>query len=190
LVQNLRNVPLPEGQADVQLCGRVLLQVENPRTHRPVYIPAEICRATTMDGGLLNIGCRFTGEPLQEGPAPAQPTRPVVTPQAVRDLIESLQATPTVHERRAHARVPYSARIEVRLPDGTRRTAFSRDLSFGGMAMVTSFQIPLVEVEIVLPSDTRPDGRTEDRPSQLIRARVVRCQRVTAGVFDIGLQFV
>src|SRR5690606_1464230 len=60
LVQNLRNLPLPEGQADVQLCGRVLLQVENPKTHRPVYIPAEICRATTMEGGLLNIGCRFT----------------------------------------------------------------------------------------------------------------------------------
>lgn len=183
-VQNLRNIPVGSGPADLSLSGKVLLQVEDPTTHQPTYIPAEICRATALDGGLLEIGCRFTDElPARDGVTPA--SNAPTPPESVRRVLERLQAAPGQNERRAHARMPYSARVELRIDDEPPRIAFSRDLSLGGMALVASFELPRGRIELRLPPDATGD---DDRA--VVQARVVRCQRVTAGVFDIGVQFI
>lgn len=183
-LQNLRNIPVGSEPADLSLSGKVLVQVEDPITHQPTYIPAEICRATALDGGLLEIGCRFTGEPVTPGDVTDAASAPS-PPESVRRVLERLQVAPGQHERRAHARMPYSARVELRIDDEPPRIAFSRDLSLGGMALVASFELPRGRIELRLPPDAAGD---DDRA--VIQARVVRCQRVTAGVFDIGVQFI
>lgn len=179
-IQNLQNLP-----PDLQLSGKVLLQIQDPQTHQPTYIPAEICRATTLEGGLLQIGCRFTGEAPTLQALPGMPPAPAAAPEAIRRVIDRLQGATQQQERRAHARVPYSARVEIQVGDAPPRIAFSRDVSLGGMALVTSFELPRTVIQLHLPPDV-PAGD----PGDTVKARVVRCQRVTAGVFDIGVQFI
>jgi anti-sigma regulatory factor (Ser/Thr protein kinase) len=153
---------------------RVLIELRDG--DQPVYVAADVCRVTPMDEQLFQIGCRFTAV---DAPRPEVPS----TDPAVLRLIEHVEQRSTQHPRRAHLRVSYTCPIEVRpTGDETYRTAFSRDLSRGGIAFITSFVLPQGPLDLRLPStggDTTP-----------IRARVLRCQKVTAGVYDVGCQFV
>ena len=153
---------------------RVLIELRDG--DRPVYVAADVCRVTPLDEQLFQIGCRFT---TTDAPKPPAPT----TDPAVLRLIEHVEQRSTQHPRRAHLRVGYTCPIEVR-PAGvqTYRTAFSRDLSRGGIAFISSFELPLGPLDLRLPStggDSTP-----------IKARVLRCQKVTAGVYDVGCEFV
>ncbi len=84
--------------------------------------------------------------------------------------------------RRQTPRVAFTTSVEIRTPGGEFRTAFSRDLSRGGIALVAPFELDPGEVEMVVP--------VPGRDREVLAARVVRCQRVTAGVYDIGCQFI
>lgn len=110
--------------------------------------------------------------------APSSP--PPHSSAAAVMLLEQLHQ-PQDDPRRKHPRVAFTTSVEVRIPGEAFQTAFSRDLSRGGIALVAPFELPIGPIEVRVPIPGR------DR--QLMSARVVRCQRVTAGVFDIGCQF-
>jgi anti-sigma regulatory factor (Ser/Thr protein kinase) len=176
-------------QASGHTARRVLIELRG-EAGGPMYVPAEVCRVTPLDGGLFELGCRFTAGPDAEA-ADTSPCAPLV----VEKVLERLEAQSSHHERRVHPRVQYTGRIEVRSTGrveggeqdaGEFRPAFSRDLSRGGMAFVSSFEVPEGLVEVLLPA---PDGAGNGDGTQRLWARVVRCQRVTSGVYDIGCQF-
>jgi hypothetical protein len=156
---------------------RVIVELEEDG--RAVYVPAEVCRVTPLDGGLVHLGCRF-------GAAPGSTSQPrdAEADAAICQVLERVEQQAGKHQRRVHPRVSYTAQIQVRA-DGERamRPAFSRDLSRGGMAFVTSFAMEHGPIDVVLPGQG-------DGAAPTIRAEVVRCQKVTAGVFDIGCRFV
>ena len=154
---------------------RVLVELE--ADGRTVYVPAEVCRVTPLDGGLVHLGCRFgatAGAACRDNAA---------ADAAVCSILDRIEEQAGTHHRRSHTRVSYTAQIQVHI-DGDPRPAFSRDLSRGGMAFVTSFEIePGAVIELTMPAAA--DGS----PMPPIRARVVRLQKVTAGVYDVGCQF-
>jgi hypothetical protein len=157
---------------------RVLVELE--QNGQAVYVPAEVCRVTPLDGGLVHLGCRFGDAPRSAIPR----SRDAAADAAVRQLLERIEIQAGSHQRRSHQRVSYTAQIQVRLDgDATARPAFCRDLSRGGMAFVTSFEMPLCAVDLTLPAS---DGL----PISALRAQVVRCQKVTAGVYDVGCRFI
>jgi len=152
--------------------SRVLLELHDG--NRPVYLPADVCHVVALQGGLFQIGCRFSSETPEDAAAAAATGK-------VDQIIDQL-AGPPARRRRAHRRVPYSVPVQIRQGEAEEpRTAFSRDLSRGGIALICSFELPRGAVELSLRG---PDGTT-----QTFHAYVVRCQRVTAGIYDIGCQF-
>jgi hypothetical protein len=164
-------------QARGHTARRVLVELEE--NGKTVYVPAEVCRVTPLDGGLVHLGCRF-------GAATGNTSKPrdAEADAAICQVLERVEQQVGKHQRRVHPRVNYTAQIQVRA-DGERamRPAFSRDLSRGGMAFVTSFALLPGLIDLVLPAQGSGAATT-------IRAEVVRCQKVTAGVFDIGCRFV
>lgn len=157
---------------------RVLVELE--QNGQLIYVPAEVCRVTPLDGGLVHLGCRFGDAPRSAVPRP----RDAATDAAVRQLLERIEHQAGSHQRRSHQRVSYTAQIQVRIAgDAAARPAFCRDISRGGMAFITAFELPLGTVELALPAS---DGL----PVPALRARVVRCQKVTAGVYDVGCRFI
>lgn len=87
-------------------------------------------------------------------------------------------------DRRETRRLPYSVRVEIRYGASMHPSdAFSRDLSSQGMAFVSPIPVPLGPVELLLPAF---EGSDEPAP---VMAMVVRCQRMTEGVFDVGCRF-
>jgi anti-sigma regulatory factor (Ser/Thr protein kinase) len=158
---------------------RVLVELEEDG--KAVYVPAEVCRVTPLDGGLVHLGCRF-GVAAANGASAGKP-RDAAADAAICQLLERVEQQSSTHHRRIHPRVSYTAQIEVRMEgERTTRSAFSRDLSRGGMAFVSSFEVRPGEVELVLP--LQPGGG-----ASTVRAQVVRCQKVTSGVFDVGCRF-
>jgi anti-sigma regulatory factor (Ser/Thr protein kinase) len=153
---------------------RVLIELRDGA--EPVYVVADVCRVTPMDEQLFQLGCRFTPE---EPPAGVESE----TDPAVLRLIEHVEQRSRQHPRRAHLRIGYTCPIEVRPAGATDyRPAFSRDLSRGGIAFVTNYELPRGDLDLRLPS--------AGGDAQPIRARVLRCQKVTAGVYDVGCEFV
>jgi len=58
---------------------------------------------------------------------------------------------------------------------------FSRNLSKGGIAFLTTAPLPLEDAIIQLP---QPDGQPLG-----LRSRIVRCVKVKDGLYDIGASF-
>lgn len=165
-------------QSRPQTAKRVLVELVD-QNGKPVYVPADVCQLTPLENGLFQIGCRFS----KPDAAPSE----ALVPSAVAELLEKLEHQPAKRdERRQHTRHSYTAKIEVRSAGSdTPRSAFSRDLSRGGIAFITSFEVETGStVRLTLPA---PNDSTS---SQEIVARIVRCQKVTAGVYDVGCQFV
>lgn len=153
---------------------RILIEIHENGV--ATYAPAEVCRMTILEDGLIQIGCRFRSEKNTDAA-----DEPMTSP-GLRRLLDQLDHdAPPQDERRAHRRASYSATIQIRGEGGEFRSAFSRDLSRGGMALLASFKLPHGPAEIRLPVAGEED--------QLVQAKVVRCQRVSDGVYDIGCQF-
>ena len=163
-------------QAKGHTATRVLIEFQDG--DKPVYVSADVCRVTPVDEQLFQIGCRFTSGAAGRNGTPNDATPPA----EVLQLLEAVEQKHADQPRRAHQRVGYTCPIEIRMPgEKDFRPAFSRDLSRGGIAFITSFGIACGPVELLLPS---PGG-----DPIAVRARAVRCQRVTAGVFDVGCEF-
>jgi anti-sigma regulatory factor (Ser/Thr protein kinase) len=137
--------------------------------------------------------------------------RPRVHP-AITTLLDRLERPNDAQERRRYPRAAYATPVQIRTIGGTWRDAFSRDLSRGGMAIVASFPLPLQDIELLVGGTAASSGTATATarageesgtaaPSMAksgaaipgamapITARIVRCQRVTSGVYDIGCQF-
>jgi anti-sigma regulatory factor (Ser/Thr protein kinase) len=148
---------------------------------RPVYLPAEVRHWKALDGGLMDIGCRF----LTTSPSKAQAAlgERVKVQNAVTELLHRLDAKELpADDRRAHPRVGYTARIDI---EGATTTdpssAYARDLSGGGIAFITTAPVRMETKVLTLPAHG-------NRPLR-IRSRIVRCAPVAEGFYDVGACF-
>jgi anti-sigma regulatory factor (Ser/Thr protein kinase) len=148
---------------------------------RPVYIPAEVRHWKALDGGVMDIGCRF----LLNTPSKAEALlcERLKVQSAVAELLSHLDARELpADERRAYPRVGYTERITIEGPTATDpRSAYARDLSGSGIAFITAAPVTLETKVLTLPGK----GDTPLR----IRAHIVRCAPVAEGFYDVGARF-
>ena len=162
---------------------RVLIGIT--RSGETVYVPAEVRHCRSLAPGSVELGCQFNLEP--QSAAYSDPTylaqQYAAVSAAIEEVIARHQAPPLPgDERRAHPRVVYNkpVSIEVEGLPGTV-TGYARDLSKGGMSLITRMELPRT---VTLVFHARDDG-----PPLRIRAHVIRCNKVQQGFYDVGLQF-
>jgi anti-sigma regulatory factor (Ser/Thr protein kinase) len=148
------------------------------------YVPAEIRHTRPMGSKGIELGCEFVTQGLSnEQDAAAQPEQVRNVQQVIAEILEKLHAPELPgHERRGHPRVSFNRPVDVYVEGlSAPLVGYARDLSKGGMSLIT--QNALADVVIVgfVPKDGRPELR--------IRARVVRCAKIQQGFFDVGVQF-
>lgn len=153
-----------------------------PRGSETIYVPASVRHCRTIAEGGVQVGCEFEiAAPAASDPAAIDQLARVH--EAIDQLLAQYRAAPLpADERRVHPRITFSGEVSVAF-DGTPGTtaAFARDLSKGGMAIISRTPLPLRTVVVSLPP--------ADGTALCIRARVVRCNRIQEGFFDVGLQF-
>jgi anti-sigma regulatory factor (Ser/Thr protein kinase) len=153
-----------------------------------MYVPAEVRHCRSGAGDLVELGCRFQTQPAP-GPGlieaasavAAEPRQPLQ--QAITDLMENFKA-PTVpaDERRRDTRIMYTERIDIQTAPGAALLAgFARDLSKSGIAFVVHAELPQQITLLLRPRD--------GGPSLKVRSRVVRCNKIIEGFYDIGAEF-
>ncbi len=144
-----------------------------------LYVPAEVRHCQSRGGDVVELGCHFQVPPLaaKNGASSAD------VENAIDTLLNQLNA-PAVRpdERRIHPRAAYTARITIETgPDRPPVVGFGRDLSRGGISLLTSTPLPLDNVTLSLP-------QPEQQPLR-VRARVVRCNQLMSSVYDVGARF-
>lgn len=146
-----------------------------------VHVPAQVRHCRAVGGDLVELGCSF----LTEKEAAALPER-AVSPadlEKVHREIEALLArSPSLphDERRAFPRVAYNERVELSTKDA-RIIGYARDLSRGGLALITTAEARLEEAVVALGQQTGPPLK--------VRSRVVRCAKIQDNFYDVGVQF-
>ncbi len=155
-----------------------------PSEGKTIYVPAAVRHCRTLAAGSVQIGCEF------EVVSPAAPAVESSTPeqidqmhQAILDVLALYEAPGLpADERRAHPRTAFNEVVSIESgDDGAATTGYARDMSKGGMAVITRVSLPLGGAIITLPR--------KDAIPLRIRARVVRCNRIQDGYHDVGLQF-
>jgi hypothetical protein len=106
------------------------------------------------------------------------PTQPGL---AIHQLIGEALCVST-HDRRSEPRYPFFRRISVRMNDGRRSSAFTREISASGIGLVHNFELLPGEVELSIPSERGCVVR--------VRTRIVWCQPCGDGWFLSGGQFI
>jgi anti-sigma regulatory factor (Ser/Thr protein kinase) len=135
-----------------------------------VHVPAEVRHCQTQGDHIVELGCRF-----QFAPGSSE--------QTIASLVRQLGADSVEHdERRVHSRTPYTASIHIKQASGgAPLIGFARDLSQGGISFLTMQLLPLEEVTLSLPRPNEADLQ--------VAARIVRCNPLTAGIYDVGARF-
>jgi anti-sigma regulatory factor (Ser/Thr protein kinase) len=175
----------PEGIAFLQerlaITDRIIIGID--AESGPLYLPAEVRHWRTLDGDLVELGCRFPGKALPM-PAAIQPPSVKEMDEAISALIEQfVEQQETEANRRQHLRVVYTERIEIRDKTGTRTfIGFARDLSRGGMAFITTQPLPLELASLTLP-------QAQDKPPLKVQVQIVRCDSIMDGFYDVGAKF-
>ncbi len=164
---------------DLARVGRIIIGLDVDG--RPVYFPAEVRHWESLDGGVMDIGCRF----LMSTPSKAEASlgERVQVQNAVAELLREIDTKELpADERRAYPRVGYTARIGIEGPTASDpSSAYTRDLSGGGIAFITAAPVTMETKVLTLPAK----GDTPLR----IRARIVRCAAVAEGFYDVGASF-
>ncbi len=146
---------------------------------QPLHLPAQVCHWTPHDDGFVEIGCSFQMEnPVFEADAQKR------VQDAVEGLIERAQRSrQAMEERRQAPRLPFNERIEL-LPAGTHPgvTGFTQDLSRGGVKFITTQEVPAEDRTLLFAGEGKPPLR--------IRARILRCVRLTDTFYDVAASFV
>jgi anti-sigma regulatory factor (Ser/Thr protein kinase) len=168
--------------------GMAILQARLARSERiligldwggqMMYLPAEVRHCQAKDGNLFELGCRFQSANAGAGMAPTPDTE-----KAIGALLEELnnQMLPP-DERRAHPRAVYTDRIRVQTgPDAEPIVGYGRNLSRGGISFLTTTPLLLNDVLLSLPQKKQPHLR--------LHGRVVRCNQLMEGVYDVGVCF-
>ena len=174
-------------QQQLQSSRQVLIGI--PTESGIVQIPAEVKHTRPLGAHGMELGCQFvTAEPQDKPPTPP-PVPPPPSPQieqvhrAVTEILEACKAKEVPsHERRIHPRVVFTERVSIRV-DATSKpiVGYARDLSKGGIALIT---------EEPLPGDvTITFAETTTREALKVRCRVVRCSLIQEGYYDIGATF-
>lgn len=149
-----------------------------------IYVPAEVRHCRSVASGIVELGCRFQSEPAaQVATTPSTGKSLTRMHEAITALLEQ-HAAPRVpgDERRRHPRAVYTERVDITITAGAEpMPGYARDLSKGGVSFI--IHTPLHE-EITVALLPR-DG---SRPLHL-RARVVRCNRLIEGFYDVGARF-
>ena len=149
-----------------------------------VPVPAVVRHCRTIGEGCVELGCEFEMTPrdaLPEETSTAAQLHEVH--QAILDVL-ALHPGPEIpeHDRREHQRVGFNKAVTI---DSTAQqcpiTGYARDLSKGGMALIARVPVPLAVALIVLPREGAATLR--------VRSRVVRCNRIQEGFYDVGVQF-
>ena len=175
--QNLSEGGISLFQKELARAGRVLVGLEVDG--RTLYFPAEVRRCTPADNGLVELGCRFE-TPTTE--AAAEPGDAAGVQNAVGAILRRRDGIAQGADLRSHPRASYTERIELTGPTATDPTsAFARDLSRGGIAFITTGPVTLETKLLTLP--------LKDGPPLRVRARVVRCEAVAEGIYDVGASF-
>jgi anti-sigma regulatory factor (Ser/Thr protein kinase) len=154
-----------------------------PTAGNTVYVPAEVRHVRTAAGGAVQLGCEFDFAPSSGASPPAAAEQLAHLHYAVDQMLAQYH-TPALPgaERRSHPRVNFSKVVAIEHGQPPRTLiAYARDLSKGGMALISRVVLPLQSVMVSLPRDNA-------RPLRL-RARVVRCNKIEEGFHDVGLQF-
>ena len=148
-----------------------------------LYVPAEVRHCRSLAGDVVELGCRFQTQPRLLPPPTVAGAEPVhQLQQAIAGFMDEYQ-TPNLpkDERRRHVRIMYTERIEILSADPAPLAGYARDLSRGGIAFVVQAPLP-EEITIVM--------RPRDGSAPLkVRARVVRCNKIIEGFYDIGAKF-
>ncbi len=152
-----------------------------------VYLPAEVRHRRGIDGEVFELGCRFQNR-AEVSSATATSLPRQIDPEkavhrAVAQLMEKHQGPPLgFDERRLHPRVVFNGRLEIHHPRfAAPLVGFARDLSKGGMSFITTVALQDETVLVALPGG----GNTPLK----IRARIVRCNKVQDGFYDVGTRF-
>ncbi len=151
-----------------------------------IYLPALLRHFRCLETGGLEIGCEFQ-IPEQHSPmAPPTQRQQKDLQTAIETVLKDyLDSTPEKQdERRANPRVPYNERVELiplSPPGAVAIVGYARDLSKGGMALISKIAVPR-NVILVFPS-------MGDRSRLRVRCEAVRCQKFSDGYFDVGVRF-
>jgi anti-sigma regulatory factor (Ser/Thr protein kinase) len=166
-------------QAQLGMASRVVLGINHGG--EIVYVPAEVRHWRVVGDNEVELGCRFQAPAAP--PAEHAPTEMAQVVEAIDAFCDRYQSQKVSDERRAHPRVPYTGRVEIRVAaDSTPQYGFARDLSRGGIAFITKTALPLERVLLEVPLGP-------DHAALCVRARVLRCVRVMEGFYDVGAQF-
>ena len=143
-----------------------------------IHVPAEVRHCRAQGERRVELGLRFHFAPGGPAPEPCAGAG-----QAIGSLVRQLGTDGVGHDaRRAHPRTPYTARIHIQpAASSAPLIGFARDLSEGGIAFLTTRPLPLGEVTLFL---TRAD-----ETALQVTARVLRCNPLTAGIYDVGACF-
>jgi anti-sigma regulatory factor (Ser/Thr protein kinase) len=172
-------------QKQLAAASKVLIGV--PTENGVVHIPASVKHSRPLGANGMELGCQFAqsanaSDSKFDTPSPASPLLDEVQ-QAILEILDAYQAheLPT-DDRRLHPRVVFNERIAVNI-DGHADTVigYARDLSKGGLAMITQEPLP-GEVTIAFAAAGK-------RPAMKVRCGVVRCTLIQEGFYDIGLTF-
>jgi hypothetical protein len=160
-------------------CQRVLLTI--PTGGQPVQVQAEVRHWQSLEGNVVEVGCRF------ERPAARPEERPetangLVSPELAGLVDRIAEKHRAFAERRVATRVPYTECIGVELPSGESVRGFGRDLSRGGIAFFTTAGLPHELVRLTLP-------QVGGEQPLAVRARIVRCTRLIEGFHEVAAQF-
>jgi len=178
VTQNLSRGGLGLLQSQLIRAERVLIGMD--LEGRTIYLPAQVRHCNPVQNGMLELGCRFqAADEANFG----QKQDVHNLDQAIDTMLGRLQQPkPLDDERRRHPRVSYTERIEVTTPAQAVKFAYARDLSRGGIALITSEALAAEEHLLTLPQANEPALR--------VRAQVVRCLPITEGFFHVGARFV
>lgn len=148
-----------------------------------VYIPAQVRHVHSVSGNLVELGCAFLPED-QAGALPGGESSPEALDQvhlAIDQILGRGLAVPH-DERRLHPRVVYNERVEAKGEgQSTTVVGYARDLSRGGLSMITTAPLALEGATLALP---RPGGTL-----LRVRGQVVRCTRLQDNFYDVGIRF-
>jgi anti-sigma regulatory factor (Ser/Thr protein kinase) len=175
VAQNLSETGAGLLQSQLVRSERILLCLEVEG--QPVYVPAQVRHCRALEEGLVELGCCFLPEDVQ---ARAKQVEGVAA--AVESLLQQQPARTPPEERRNDPRIPYTSQIQILGPPGTPAViGFTRDLSHGGIAFVTTVPLPLEPRILIL---SHPGGE-----SLRLRAQIIRCTAITTHFHDVGARF-
>jgi anti-sigma regulatory factor (Ser/Thr protein kinase) len=147
-----------------------------------VPVPAVVRHCRTIGAGCVELGCEFEITPNEDALEETITAEQLLEVQQAILEVLALHEGPEIpeHDRREHPRVAFNKAVTVD-SDADPITGYARDLSKGGMAVIARVPVPLAPALIVLPREGAPPLR--------VRSRVVRCNRIQEGFYDIGVRF-